>query len=182
MASFLLRPAHYLFYYYSDPIILEFALGLCVGALYTHGPKIALWIGLVAIPIGMIGIIASGVAGLVNDHHVRFYAIGVPASLIVFGVTIAKGHQIDPKPALLVALGDASYSIYLTHVVVIPIGARVWATLPHGNSMFAVVLFGTVQILAVAVVGWLIHRLIERPLVDWLMAFVKKPSSSAKSS
>lgn len=171
IAGFLLSPTNYVAYYYTDPIIIEFAFGLCVGRLYTDGPKFSLWLGIVAIPIGLLGIVASGLAGWVDDHHVRFYAIGLPAVLVVFGITVLKRHQLDFGPLPLVAVGDASYSIYLTQVITIPIGVRLWSFSSFGYGPSQLLIFIVAQVVLAVGIGWIVHYLIERPLLDRLRGF-----------
>lgn len=173
--GFLIRQPNYLLYFYTDPIILEFAFGICIGALYTHVSKPPLWVGLAAIPVGIAGIIGAGLADWVNDHHVRFLAVGVPATLLVFGVTVARRYQFDPRLPLLVALGDASYSIYLTHVIVVPVGFRLWAIshLGYGTAQMTLLVF--LEVVLAASVGWVVHRLVERPLLEM---FRRRPPES----
>jgi exopolysaccharide production protein ExoZ len=168
LCGYLLSPANYLLYYYTDPIILEFAFGVCIGALYTHGPRPPLWLGFSAAAIGIVGLISAGLADLVDDHHVRFLAAGLPAALLVFGATVAKRYQIDPRPPLFVALGDASYSIYLTHVIVVPAAVRLWSFSRLGYGASQMVVFAILAVTFAVAVGWLVHRLVERPLLKWL--------------
>lgn len=166
--GFILQPTNYLVYYYTDPIIIEFAFGLCVGALSTHCRRPPAWVAPVAIVVGLSGIAAAGFAGMVDDHHLRFYAVGIPAMLLVFGITAAHRFGWDPKPRLLLALGDASYSIYLTQVIVIPIGVRLWSMLRIEGGWAATILFIGFELALTVAVGWIVHRLVERPMLEWL--------------
>jgi exopolysaccharide production protein ExoZ len=169
LGGFIFHPAAVPISYYTDPIVMEFAFGLCVGVLYTHGRKFPLWLGLAAIPLGFAAILGCGWAGLV-DNHDRVLIVGLPAALLVWGVTVAKRHQVDPGLPLLVALGDASYSIYLTHVMTLPVGARLWGMIGLGYQGWRLALFIAVEVLSAIAVGWVVHRLVEQPMLGYLRA------------
>jgi peptidoglycan/LPS O-acetylase OafA/YrhL len=88
----------------------------------------------------------------------------LPASLIVTGgVSMEKAGRI--LPAFLQKIGDASYSVYLTHVLVLSAMGKLWQPLGNRNSLldnFAVLpIFCFVTIYA----GMLCHTLLERKLL-----------------
>jgi peptidoglycan/LPS O-acetylase OafA/YrhL len=70
------------------------------------------------------------------------------------------------SPRLLGALGDASYSLYLSHVLVISAVGRVYARflLPKLGVPLGAVLCISIAIVA----GYLSYRLVERPLNELL--------------
>jgi exopolysaccharide production protein ExoZ len=169
LGGLLLRPAGVVASFYCNPIILEFAFGLWVGVFFTHLPKPPLWLGLAAVPLGLLGVFGFGLAGLV-DNHSRVVLVGLPAALAIWGVTVAKRHGLDPKWPVAVGLGDASYSIYLTHVMVLPAAARLWSLAGIGYQGWRLGLFMTIEVLLAALVGYAVHRLVEQPVLDLLRA------------
>jgi peptidoglycan/LPS O-acetylase OafA/YrhL len=77
---------------------------------------------------------------------------------------------------LAARVGDASYSIYLTHTFVIApaaklVVAKLFPELPI--SVFTLLMIPTT-----AIVGYGVFRFVERPLIRaWTRAFVKRPST-----
>jgi peptidoglycan/LPS O-acetylase OafA/YrhL len=145
----------------------EFLAGAIVGFAVTGGafkPKVAwLWI------LAAIAACCAGVAlGLGPDQ--RVIALGVPAVLLFIGF-LAFGDIAWPRWAIL--LGDASYSIYLIHILVVY--RAVDFALRHMNSEAlhrvsngAAALFAVVVAVAV---GLIFHFVIEKPLLrsgQWL--------------
>lgn len=64
------------------------------------------------------------------------------------------------------ALGDASYSVYLTHLFVLGALRAAWNPLPHTVPV-AVAYVVTGVVLSV-LVGWVVYRRVERPLLQTL--------------
>lgn len=106
-------------YFLLSPIILEFAAGCALGRLSRFplaAPAICLGLVLLFGP-------ARGFEGetMLNAHQagIRLLMFGVPAVMIVYGALGSEkmfaGRWADP----LVRVGDASYSIYLTHLFAI---------------------------------------------------------------
>jgi peptidoglycan/LPS O-acetylase OafA/YrhL len=101
--------------------------------------------------------------------------IGVPCALIVYGA--AAMERSDTQPGLLVALGNASYSTYLAHVLVLSALGRLFAATPWHTPVTAAV-FVIVGLVAVNVWGWLSYRLMERPLQRWTRAKLNKVATT----
>jgi exopolysaccharide production protein ExoZ len=148
---------------YTSPLLIEFVLGCFLGVMYERKalprPAIAVFL-LVA---GSVLLLSSGVVSAANVGGGRFMRWGLPAFLIVIGAL-----SLEPflkKSRLPVLFGDASYSIYLTHSVVLStlksavlmvgIGA---ASLVTGGFIIA----GCVASIAV---GVLVYFFVETPLV-----------------
>jgi exopolysaccharide production protein ExoZ len=99
---------------FSDPILLEFLAGVFIGRFWMSdaGFPVA-----VAVALVIAGFVAFPVLdGLAPDAG-RVVRWGIPAILIVAGTAFAE-RQSSWKPIpVLRFLGDASYSIYLWHVL-----------------------------------------------------------------
>lgn len=98
----------------TSPLLLEFAGGIIAGLLWTSP---------VNVPIVFSGaMLGSGVGFLAIDNHYafglpRFVGWGIPAFLIVCGIILIEKRKKFPEIRPLHFLGDASYSIYIWHVV-----------------------------------------------------------------
>ncbi len=71
-------------------------------------------------------------------------------------------------------LGDASYSIYLTHTFVISALGKIW---PPSLAAWAFIAVATV---CAALVGGLVYRFVERPLLT-IMRGPRRPRIASKS-
>ena len=149
----------------THPLTLEFCLGMAAGLLYCRtnrvGPKSA-WLATLA---GGAWFAVTAVTPF--DQNLRFVVWGVPAFLIVLGMSHLerwRGLRV-PKPLLL--LGDASYSIYLTHFFVILVVQTVLMKTKFG-AWLRPVDFAIVGLTVLTLVpGVLSFWLIESPIIRW---------------
>ena len=65
-------------------------------------------------------------------------------------------------------LGDASYSIYLSHVIVLPVVAKLWLASGLDGGGLSGLAFVVVAMAASALAGVVLYKLVERPLLQWL--------------
>jgi exopolysaccharide production protein ExoZ len=103
-------------YLLSDPIIIEFVFGVLAAEVFLRLPAIraARWMRVLPFTLTTIGCVALlWTVKLEVTDRLRFLLYGLPALLIVFGAAM-RGPA--PRARWLVFLGDASYSIYLTHI------------------------------------------------------------------
>ena len=146
-----------------NPLIAEFLMGVCIGS-FASARKPAT--GVFAIAIAAVLIAASNADRLylpANSFDLaapdRVLAWGLPAAMLVWGFLQLNGA----KWRLLPYLGDASYSIYLTHstaLLLLPF-------LPWPLRAAAAVAFG---------MG--VFRYVERPLLN---ALKHRRSSTAEA-
>jgi exopolysaccharide production protein ExoZ len=156
--------------FFADPISLEFCFGLWLAYALFHGRLPAIRPALAAV-VGLAGILASvllfpaeGTARLASS--IRFLAWGLPALLIVFSALSLDGIPGNAGRALFF-LGNASYSIYLTHAIVMTSYAKLIKT-PAIAALLPplawIMLAGAVAI----IVGSLTHLYVEQPLHEWM--------------
>jgi exopolysaccharide production protein ExoZ len=142
--------------FYTDPILLEFALGIAIGVCFTRRAALPRGVAYALIVLGM-GLFV--VLGPLETDANRLVCWGVPMALLVLGSVNAP--TILPGRAFRV-LGDASYSIYLTQFCTIAPAAAVVNSVFHGA---AGKVLATVALIAVAVGGGVVaYGLVERPL------------------
>lgn len=113
-------PRYPMLAFYTDPILLEFALGALLGHHLMHHalPR------QVAVAMLLLGIGGFVIDGLGMVHTARIVRLGLPAALIVAGtIGLEKsGLRFRAKP--LIFLGDASYSVYLFHTFALSVAWR----------------------------------------------------------
>jgi exopolysaccharide production protein ExoZ len=97
---------------------------------------------------------------------------GIPAFLVVAGMVMIEGERPLPNIKPLRLLGDASYSIYLAHVVAVQL-------LSHLIDA-AEPIFIPVAIVVSLIAGFAAHYALERPLIR-LFRRPGKPASAASA-
>lgn len=160
--------------FYGDPMLLEFGAGVLIGAIYTRDECVPYAMALCAAAGGIaLALVASRVPGLMTAAPRALYA-GLPAAFVVGGLVLAeKARGAIRLPALL-SIGDASYSIYLTHAVTLAAISFLWrhvATAPPNAAAYYVSAFA-----ASIAVGRLTYVVIERPINECLHARRKAPA------
>ena len=158
--------------FWGAPIILEFLLGVGIASVWRRTPR---GTGPWAVGLALAGFGLSLVVGYGGIDDVRalndpwnglrrVVMWGAPSALLVFGVV--RMERTDAAPGRLeraaAFMGDASYSIYLTHVLVIRALGRLFESGVVAMPGDAVVVLTVVASLAAGVV---VHLWIERPLL-----------------
>jgi exopolysaccharide production protein ExoZ len=163
-ASSLVSRAGSAFSFYHNSVLFEFLIGSSLGAMRLHQRPIK---GLAALCLAVLGggaLIACEVAGL--PHVPRILLFGLPATIVMVAALRAEAAGIVKVMPRLNALGDASFSIYLTHGFVLA-GLRV-ATMKsglRGDTFLFQIAFMLVSLIIAAVIGLAVYRLVERPMV-----------------
>jgi exopolysaccharide production protein ExoZ len=161
-----------LLHFLGNPMALEFLMGVLVARL----PRRAA-LGLLA-PLGLLlfAFTAPGTGDVESTLAPQFalwrvLAWGVPGALIVWGALSLEPlfrHRLFDGP---VAIGDASYSIYLFHPII----------------AFGLVFAWPVRLVVAVGAGWAMHVLIERRIMtvrksgmSWLARIQTKFAKSVK--
>jgi exopolysaccharide production protein ExoZ len=152
------------------PLTFEFIGGACAGlavrAGVTKGATLAVAVGVMT----LITFLASTTnpSELVLTHAAqwgRVLKIGFPFVLIVYGLAATeKAGGAKHLPDWIVRLGDASYSTYLTHVLVLSAIGRCFALLPVHNTPIEI-MFVALCITGTNAAGFFSYRLLERPIL-----------------
>ena len=146
--------------FYTRPIILEFAFGIVAGVVYMSAATLGRQVALMVLLAG-----AAALAVFGEGNH-SLLLDGLPAALIVFGAAMVEkqgGPLLRSRPLLI--LGNASYSIYLTHVLVLPICQIAWKILGLPVTGIWVGLYVVALTVACALAGVVTYFLLERPLL-----------------
>jgi exopolysaccharide production protein ExoZ len=169
---------HAVFYTLTGPIIMYFAAGVILGATQQwlarrhRSPRISVNFAIGVSILGALSyaILISHGIGL-EDHpisgsFVQICFCVIPTSICALASSDDSGRWIR---ALFLAVGNASYSIYLTHSFIMGYFAKLWVDLMGTHpSPSAAVSFIALMIVATSILGYLSFRLIERPSLDFL--------------
>ncbi|WP_318011138.1 acyltransferase [Mesorhizobium sp. ES1-1] len=148
---------------YFSPLNLNFLVGMLAFYAWMHGKPIVVKL---AFPIGLT--LLATVYGL-ESRGISYNLLQIPYA-VAFGMIITGAAALEsagqwPSNArLLNLIGDASYSIYLTHLAFLGLLAKImiklagYVPLPP-ELVYAVVFAGTIAC------GCLLHLFVERPLI-----------------
>ena len=156
--------------FFSNPIALEFSFGIWLAYLYSRDllPKINPWLviflGCAGIAISAIFAPSDGTSGLAPQ--LRFLAWGVPALMIVYA-GLSVGRVSSRAGRLLPLLGNASYSIYLTHAIVMTSYAKLIKTESFSHYLPPLAWMAVAVAVALAI-GIATYKLVEQPANNWL--------------
>lgn len=100
----------------------------------------------------------------------RVFIFGIPAMLIVFFVINAErsGCIIN---RFLVKIGDASYSIYLSHILTINVVGRIWSIFSVNEIYDNIIMIPLILIITIGV-GFISYIIIEKPLLSMMRKIV----------
>jgi peptidoglycan/LPS O-acetylase OafA/YrhL len=153
-----------------SPLTFEFLMGVAVGALAISG-RLAAPRTLFA--LGCIGLIVAAALSTrypdgfptLNDTFFRAFVCAPPMALLVYAAVGLEERMRLVAPRPFVALGDASYSLYLWHGIAIGLFANLVARLhPHGkvaDAVFDLAGFAVAAFAALVIYGQVELRLIR---------------------
>ncbi|NCA69129.1 MAG: acyltransferase [Sphingobacteriia bacterium] len=146
------------------PLAFEFLFGAAVAWLYLHQriahPVRILALGLLMFAGGLTFFIWSGIHLDANIWY-RVLLFGLPAAVLLWGLVEMERQDALLMPTWLVAIGNASYSIYLSHLVLIELLFR---ALSKQDGIPTVAATPLVCMLALGI-GILAYQRVERPLL-----------------
>ncbi|WP_439883107.1 acyltransferase family protein [Pontibacter sp. MBLB2868] len=154
----------------TSTVLLEFVAGCLIGYFYLKNQKssslyyLALLTGFGLFVLELLHF--SWVSYLPEDLLVvqRELAYGLPAALLVFGATFIEKHKTVKIPNWLLKIGDASYSLYLSHILVLAFIGKLW-TLMGMNNLLPNHFMLVTMLISTVVVGIASHKLVEKPLI-----------------
>ena len=160
--AFILRPIGPPFQFFGNPIILEFFLGVAIA--YAPNWRRGIW----GIPFGTIWLLGAGLIGIAPafqtmdlllgvDGLERVLIFGIPSAMIVYGAL-----QIKARESVWTYLGDASYSLYLSHMFILLLFLQfaLWIPFPMPPDLIIFVCLSASLLFA-----WRIHELFEKPIM-----------------
>ncbi|WP_454762120.1 acyltransferase family protein [Caulobacter segnis] len=174
-AGLLIHPTGALGRVYTNPLLLEFSAGVIIGATTTQRPTLLVpslaWLA----PVGALLLACSDIVTLP-----RVVEWGAPAVMLVVGC-LAWERARKPAPLRwLAVLGDASYSLYLTHTITLSLVREIWRRMvPTSATPLMFAGFAIACIATSIAVGLASYYLVEKPALRILSRALtrnKKPS------
>ena len=178
ISGVIFHPHDYRLIFITNPILLEFLLGGIICHIYLSVKQIPADIGFSCLLIG----IASYIYLIINGFGLlyyygatlngylsltRFLLWGIPSSLIVAGCVILEKNgklvQLLNNPFFLLC-GDASYSIYLVHTIVLNLLILLYKKTGY---FLPADLMIWLQIFIAVPVSIFFYKLVEKPLIKY---------------
>ncbi len=173
------------------PISLEFAAGGALALAYRSAVVAALsrrQLRLLGATLLMVGTLALLVAGwrvgwrLNLDFDIRLIAFGAPSVLVVAGALLLERGGLAWRNTLLLALGAASYAIYISHQFVIEGLKYITLSIEPRVNVTVDLLFIACGLVLSALAGVAIHRWLEGPMTRRLKSLVAPGRERASKS
>ena len=151
-----------IFGFFTSSLILEFGFGLLVGVAVTSGLRPPKTLAAMLLLAGAVGIPATWT--LVESGVSRAWLSGTSAMALVSGAVFLEVRGTVWRSRVMHLLGDASYSIYLVHGLVLSAIGAAWAKGGLGIAPVALAAFTVVSVVGAALVGIAVYYGAERPL------------------
>lgn len=132
LATLVLDPQSAWGVFLSSPIVFEFFAGTLLGMWVARLSFLPGWVGFILILAGIAGWLSSPEPSMAE----RWIVWGGPAASIVAGaLVLEKGGGSNRLGRALVALGDCSYSLYLSHPVLFLVLSALVRRLKWGGAL-----------------------------------------------
>lgn len=155
--------------FWTDPIILEFAMGALIGALYSEGKRLSPLAGRALILLGVCGVVTAEIFSSDDHGPLRLYW-ALPAVAIIAGAAFIERPQTNsPATRVMIALGDASYAIYLLHPFVMRGLRMIWDRTGAGAASHPAI-YILVGLALIIIMSLIVYRLFEKPMTKRIQA------------
>ncbi len=160
-------PALPTLFFWTNPIILEFILGMGAAYLYLRGIRFSLGIRVTLAILGVALLITLNKHGLADTESQpsplpRSLWAGLPAILVL--IAMMFGPQLRETSILarwLILGGNASYALYLSHMFATRTVSILWRVL-HLNSGWGFMIAGLIVAITLSI---LVFKFVETPIL-----------------
>ncbi len=156
--------------FYQEPVVLYFAGGIVLGAVRLFLEK-RNWMPGIPFDNGLVVALAlTGAFAILILHSPSGSATHAVGAVICF-LTTASCALLEDRAKqgrlrfVVLLVGEASYSIYLTHTFVTHPAAALWVSLSGGRGLVA---FIALMLIGASLLGVLVFRFVEKPMLQAL--------------
>lgn len=166
----MISPRYVQISFWTSPIILEFLYGVFVALIFRSGFRVGMGSALGLVVIGLLGFVRLSTPW--DDAALpQFLRCGLPAASFVLAAAIGPALPLKRVVIWSVALGDASYSLYLSHPFIVRPMRAIWAKI-IGADLPAGFLVACSTAIAV-LLAFALYRMVERPMTSYVQSIVK---------
>ena len=152
------------------PLTIEFISGCLIAVYFNKFSTLKLkgnyllvisWLSIVAAVFSFV--FFRNQTGHTPENWYRVLCYGIPSIIIIFCVVNAERNgALIPQP--LIQTGNASYSIYLSHLFTINLIGKIWSIFPNSSIIDNLFLIPITFIITI-VVGFISYWYVETPLL-----------------
>jgi exopolysaccharide production protein ExoZ len=157
---------------FANPILLEFLAGVLLGYAVERGLRLNTMSAAILGVIGFAAILLNP-RGLYMYGSERVLEWGIPAFLVVQATVTLEERFGRSIPSWILGVGDASYSLYLTHMLVVMTVGRI---LVKARILAPESVFVAIGLVAAVLVSLVLYRFVEKPITT---ALGRRTSSGA---
>jgi peptidoglycan/LPS O-acetylase OafA/YrhL len=154
--------------FWADGQLFEFVMGCAIGQLYVRGYLTAVgaraaWVGITT------AIMALLIFGSYHPDVPRVIVSGIPAAVLVAAAVCLEQNGGVGLSARWKFLGDASYSIYLTHLLPIVVFRKIW-TMDHllTEGLTNALIFIALNMALATLCASVTYLYFEKPMLSYL--------------
>ena len=173
-----LRPGGAIAGVWTGELLLVFLFGLVLGLLEEAGVRLR---AAPALLLGTLGVLAAVGLGPVTPAAGALPQClrgGVPAALLIGAGVLGPRWAAGPVVLALSAIGDASYSLYLSHPFAVRLMRVAWERAAPPDAPPS--LYLAVACLGAVAASLPLHRFVERPMTLWLAARSRSADDGAR--
>jgi exopolysaccharide production protein ExoZ len=161
----------------TSPVVLLFGAGALLGWLKLRWPTAHLRVqGLLLVaPLLILNLAIYAIVGHPTPVPTAWYTLFWPIDLLAVAACV---FTVSPARPRLEAIGDASYSLYLVHLIPLFLGYFLWQKL----HFIAPAVFVLVSLATATAAGLLCFRWIESPLTRRISTFALGPRSPRQAA
>lgn len=158
------------------PYALEFIAGSALALFFysKHSAKVpTAWVWTTLLIALLAGFpLIYGYKLFFAEGLVRMLSVGLVFGAVVGSLALLERRKLIRVPVFLVFTGDMSYTIYLSHLLVLGVIGHLWQRIgawpdsPWDNALFLLLMMA-----AVLCYGALAYRFFEKPVLDWATAY-----------
>jgi exopolysaccharide production protein ExoZ len=166
---------------FCNPLLLEFVFGVCLAAAFHRfgkRPAFGVWLLVMGSALAVTLQILKPNVGLgpqafLNDYLVlpRVFTWGIAGAMVVGGMIFWSPRIPTRSGKTAIALGNASYSIYLSSAFGLELTNRIFAKIFQPGLVIPAWQISTAQccgVLIIFTVGWLFYKFLELPILNVL--------------
>ena len=138
-------------------------------------------IAVALIAVGFLWLLTGFPVNLLDAGNLARALLGnvIPAAVIICGAVALERERRLPKLPWLLWLGDASYSLYLTHIFSLGLARFIWNRLGfERDGLWYAAAFAVFGIALVVAGAWLIYNCVEKPSLHALQRLMKRWTST----
>jgi len=154
---------------YTNSLLIDFIAGMVLAYLWLRaGPGD--WL-----PLPLL-VILAGLCAIGSNSRV----VTMGGAIILFAGCLHPSVCSTRNP-LLMGIGNASYSLYLSHQFVLDSLASLWMRVLPPVTWISSAIFMAVALTCCTITGYLCFRFVETPLTSYLLARVQRSASAERN-